>query len=175
MTDAELVRRTLRGDKDAYRMIVERYQPIALRTGYLITGSRADAEEVVQDAFVKAHRSLHRFRRERPLRPWILAIVANEARNRRRANERRPATRLEAIAEWADDAPSAAAVVLSGERRRQLGAALTHLSSSDRDVIACRFFLDLGEAEIATVLGLRRGTVKSRLSRALERLRGELP
>jgi RNA polymerase sigma-70 factor (ECF subfamily) len=173
-TDAELVRRTLQGDTDAFRTLVERYQSIVLKTAYVITGSRADAEEAAQDAFVKAHRSLGRFRRDRELRPWLLTIVANEARNRRRSNRLRATAPLETVAEAAADDPSPDTLALDADRRRQLAAALARLSPADRDVLGYRFFLDLPEAEIAAVLGVRRGTVKSRLSRALDRLRREL-
>jgi RNA polymerase sigma factor (sigma-70 family) len=64
--------------------------------------------------------------------------------------------------------------VLEAQRRRAIGAALRQLSQQDRDVVSCRYFLDLSETETAAVLGLRRGTVKSRLSRALDRMRDQL-
>ena len=169
LEDVELVTRALAHDMEAYRTIVERYQAVALRTAYAITGSSPDAEEVVQDAFVKAHRALRRYDRRRPFRPWLLTIVGNEARNRRRANGSRPAV---VSLDGATDAASPPdAVVLEVERRRAIGDALRQLSQDDRDVITCRYFLELSEAETAAALGLRRGTVKSRLSRALERMR----
>jgi RNA polymerase sigma-70 factor (ECF subfamily) len=175
LDEAEVVRRVLHGDRAAYRTLVERYQSIALRTAYAITGSSRDAEEVVQDAFVKAHRSLPRFRRHEPFRPWLLTIVGNEARNRRRANGSRPVVVASSDDERTHDpAPSPDAAVLAADTRQALGVALAALSQDDRDVIGCRFFLDLSEAETASVLGIRRGTVKSRLSRALERLRASL-
>jgi RNA polymerase sigma-70 factor (ECF subfamily) len=166
----ELIRRTLRGDEHAYREIVETYEQLAFRTAFVITGSAQDAEEAVQDAFVKAHRALRRFDLARPFRPWLLTIVANEARNRRRSVESRSALPLDNDF----DPPAPEVDSFASVRRRELGEAIARLSPADRDAIACRFLLELSEAETAAVLGVRRGTVKSRLSRALDRLRMEL-
>ena len=153
------------------------YQGIAFRTAYLLAGSTADAEEAAHDAFLKAFNALRRFRRGAPFRPWLLAIVANEARNRRRSAGRRHALALRAAEEVrpGDAAPSPEAAVLNRERQDLVLAAVNGLSEEHRLVVACRYFLDLSEAEIASVLGIRTGTVKSRLSRALERLREEVP
>jgi RNA polymerase sigma-70 factor (ECF subfamily) len=176
LDDRELVARAKRGDADAYEELVHAYQGIALRTAYLITGNAADAEEAAQDGFVKAHRALWRFRAGAPLKPWLLRIVANEARNRRRSAGRRAALALRAAGDAApgDAAPSPEAALLGAERREELVAALNRLGDADREALACRYFLDLSEAETAAALGIRPGTVKSRLSRALERLRAEL-
>ncbi len=152
------------------------HQGIAFRTAYVLAGSAADAEEAAQDGFVKAYRALGRFRRGAPFRPWLLRIVANEARNRRRSAARRERLSLRAAAEArpGDAVPSPEAALLSGESNEQLLAAVERLSDEQRDAIACRYFLDLSEEETAAALRVRRGTVKSRLSRALERLREEL-
>ena len=152
------------------------HQGIAFRTAYLITGSAADAEEAAQDGFVKAYRALGRFRRGAPFRPWVLEIVANEARNRRRSAGRRAGLALRAAEEAPSGgaAPSPEGAALAAEEREGLLAALNGLREDDRLVIGCRYFLDLSEQETAAALGVRRGTVKSRLSRALERLRAEL-
>jgi RNA polymerase sigma-70 factor, ECF subfamily len=175
LDEAELVRRALDGESDAYRTIVETYTQLAFRTAYLITGSSADAEEVTQEAFIRAHRALPRFSRGRPLRPWLMTIVANEARNRRRSNEQRLTLPLAPDFEGSGDAaPSPEMPVLAADRRAHIGEALQRLSPNDRDVIVCRFYLELSEQETASVLGIRRGTVKSRLSRALERLRADI-
>jgi RNA polymerase sigma-70 factor, ECF subfamily len=179
LDDRQLVARAQRGDADAYEELVHAYQGIALRTAFLIAGNAADAEEAAQDGFVKAHRALWRFRAGAPFKPWLLRIVANEARNRRRSAGRRTALALRAAAEAGgaapgDAAPSPEAALLGAERREQLIEALNRLGEADREAIACRYFLDLSEAETAAALGVRRGTVKSRLSRALERLRAEL-
>lgn len=173
--ETQLVARARRGDADAYEELVRAYQGIALRTAYLFAGNAADAEEAAQDGFVKAYRALWRFRPGAPFKPWLLRIVANEARNRRRAAGRRAALALRATQEPSGEAaPSPEAALLGVERREELAAALARLSGSDREAIACRYFLDLSEAETAAALGVRTGTVKSRLSRALERLRAEL-
>jgi RNA polymerase sigma factor (sigma-70 family) len=174
--DDALVAKARGGDAHAYARLVERYQGIAFRTAYLIAQNAADAEEAVQDAFVKAHRALPRFRAGAPLRPWLLRIVANEARNRRRAGGRREALALRAGMDrrQEDAAPSPEAAVLEAERRAALAAALAAMRDGDRLVIGLRYLLDLSEEETAAALGCRRGTVKSRLSRALERLRIEL-
>ena len=152
------------------------HQVIAFRTAYVITGSAADAEEVVQDAFVKAYRARGRFREGAPFRPWLLAIVANEARNRRRSTARRARLRAATVEERpsADAAPSPEAALLVREQRAQLLAAIDTLGEEQRQAVACRYLLGLSERETAAVLGCRPGTVKSRLSRALADLEGEL-
>jgi RNA polymerase sigma factor (sigma-70 family) len=171
----ELVERARRGDAVAYERLVERYQELAFRTAYIITRSAADAEEAAQDGFVKAYRALGRFRRGEPLRPWLLRIVANEARNRRRSAARHGVLSLRAASEPppGDAVPSPEAALLVREQRSALVSAVNRLPERDREVIACRYFLELSEEETAAALGWRRGTVKSRLHRALERLRGE--
>jgi RNA polymerase sigma factor (sigma-70 family) len=176
LEESELVERARRGDTAAYEEIVQTYQGIAFRVAYVIAGSAADAEEAAQDAFVKAYRALGRFRAGAPFRPWLLRIVANEARNRRRSAVRRESLALRTAAEQAsgDAAPSPEAAVLVAEQRETLLRALEGLRNEDRDVIACRYLLDLSEEETAATLGLRRGTVKSRTSRALDRLRAQL-
>jgi RNA polymerase sigma-70 factor (ECF subfamily) len=176
LEESELVERARRGDAAAYEEIVQTYQGIAFRVAYVIAGSAADAEEAAQDAFVKAYRALGRFRPGAPFRPWLLRIVANEARNRRRSAVRRESLALRTAAEQAsgDAAPSPEAAVLVAEQRETLLRALEGLRDDDREVISCRYLLDLSEEETATALGLRRGTVKSRTSRALARLRDQL-
>jgi len=147
---------------------------MAVRTASLL-GAGADAEDVVQESFVKAYAGLSRFREGAPFRPWLLQIVANETRNlhrsagRRSARERSAWARTEPLLATAEhDDPALAA--LSAERRAELVQAMARLSSTQRQVVTCRYLLDLDEAETAVVLGWPRGTVKSRLHRALRRL-----
>ena len=173
LDEATLVARARRGDATAYGELVHAHQEIAFRTAYLVTGSAADAEEAAQDAFLKAYRALRRFRAGAPFRPWLLAIVVNEARNRRRASGARERLALRA----ADDphsggaAPSPEAAFAAADERERLLAAVASLGDDDRLVVSCRHFLGLSEAETAAVLGVPVGTVKSRLSRALARVR----
>ena len=176
LSEAELVARAKRGDERAYERIIEQHQTIAFRVAWLITGSAADAEEAAQDAFLNAYRALARFRDGAPFRPWLLRIVANEAHNRRDAAHRHQRLALRAVEERRpDDAvPSPEAALLDSERRAELLAALSRLPQRDRLAIAYRYFLELSEAEMAAALRCRRGTVKSRLSRALARLRKEV-
>jgi len=170
-----LIERARNGDARAFEELVAMHTQIAFRTAYLITGSAADAEEAAQDGFVKAWRALGRFRPGAEFRPWLLKIVANEARNRRRAAGRRAGLWLRAANEVSGEtALSPEATLLDAERRTALVAAVSALPEPARLAIACRYLLDLSEDETAAVLGVRRGTVKSRTARALERLRTEV-
>jgi len=151
---------------------VRRYQAMAMRTAYLVA-PEADAADAVQDAFLKAYAALPRFRDGAPLKPWLLRIVANEGRNRRRSAARRVGLAERAATEEPRGAAAASpeTEVLAAETRSTLIAALGRLRDEDREVIGARYLLDLSEAETAETLGLRTGTVKSRTSRALGRLR----
>ncbi len=140
-----------------------------------MTRDADEAEDASQDAFIKAYRALPRFRPGAAFRSWLLRIVANDARNRRRATARRARlTLLAAHRPSAGAAPSAESTVLAHDTQSALLDALDRLREPDRLVITCRYLLDLPEAETAEILGIARGTVKSRLSRALARLRDEL-
>ena len=139
----------------------------------LLVDDRETAEEVVQDAFVKAYRALWRFRPGAPFKPWLLRIVANEARNRVRSTGRRHALELRLAEGYRPGgaAPSPEAAAVAAEDRRRLLSMVNALSEEDRMVIASRYFLELSGEETAEALGIPEGTVKSRLSRALARLR----
>jgi len=169
-----LVERARRGDSVAFETLVLAYQSLAFRTAFVIARDASDAEEAAQDAFVKAHRALGRFHTGEPFRPWLLTIVANEARNRRRARGRRAALTLRAAVEPGANGEDPEAAALASERRERLLSAVERLSDDDRDVLACRYLLELSEEETAAALGIPRGTVKSRTHRALARLQEEL-
>lgn len=174
--DAELVERARKGDVGAYEELVTRYQQLALRVAFLITYDEGEAEDAAQEAFVKAYRALGRFKPGSPFRPWILTIVSNEARNRRTSRSRRAALalRAEQARPSGGAAPSPEAAALETETRREVLDAMNALGEKDRSVLAFRYFLDMNEADMAAVLGVARGTVKSRLSRAQNRLKHEL-
>jgi RNA polymerase sigma-70 factor (ECF subfamily) len=173
--DAAAVQRARTGDLDAYESLVVRYTVPAHRAAVLL-GAGADADDVVQEAFVKAYRQLSRYRGESGFRPWLLAIVANETRNLHRSRRRRDSLVLRAVAGAGPEAtgPDPADSAMAGERRQHLVDQIRLLDPRDRDVLVCRFLLDLSEAETATTLGLPKGTVKSRTARALTKLRTRL-
>jgi RNA polymerase sigma-70 factor, ECF subfamily len=174
-TDAELIERARGGETMAYESLVRRYQDAAVRTAFLFAPD-GDAEDAVQEAFVKAHAALGRFRDGAPFRPWLMQIVANEARNRRRSAGRRATLAIRAAEDRrpGDAVPSPESAVLDREEQAWLIAAVNGLGDDDRDVITARYFLDLSEAETSELLGVPRGTAKSRLSRALDRLRARM-
>jgi RNA polymerase sigma factor (sigma-70 family) len=166
---------------------VRRHAPAAVRTATFL-GAGADAEDVVQEAFVKAYRALDRYREGSAFRPWLLRIVANETRNLHRSAGRRAAREARAwdqVAPLLAAHPGGAAAGSSGrddtaealersERRAELVAALGRLATPYREVVTCRYLLELDEDETAAVLGRPRGTVKSRLHRALRALEADL-
>lgn len=164
------------GDLDAYEVLVVRYSPLAHRTAVLF-GAGDDAPDVVQEAFVKAFRSLRRFREGAAFRPWLLQIVVNETRNLHRSRSRRAtlAARVVALGGSGPAEVSGADVeALAHERRAALLAAVQALPERDRAVVTCRYLLELSESETARALGWPAGTVKSQLSRALDRLQAML-
>ncbi len=172
--ESAVIARVRAGEPEAYAELVRAHTPVALRAA-VACGAGAEAEDVVQAAFFKAYRSLGSFREGSAFRPWLLSIVANETRNTlRAAGRQRAVAGREAellggeplIPESAD--PLVAAV--DGERRRRLLAALDGLAEEHRSVVVHRYLLELDEAETAAALGWPRGTVKSRLSRALKKL-----
>ncbi|MEA2452887.1 MAG: hypothetical protein QOG04_1597 [Actinomycetota bacterium] len=171
--DHELVERARQGDVGAYEELVKRHQQLAIRVAYLITRDRGEAEDATQEAFVKAYRALGRFRAGSPFRPWVLTIVSNEAKNRRTSGSRRAAlaVRAEEARPSGGAAPSPEVAALDSESRAEVLAAMDLLDDKDRLALSYRYFLDMNEADMAAALGIARGTVKSRISRAQARLK----
>src|SRR2546427_9053096 len=132
-TDGDLFTRAQRGDQGAYEEIVRRYQEVAFRTAYIVTGSAADAEDAAQEGFVKAYRALATFRTGAEPRPWLLRIVANEARNRARSAGRRHQLELRMAERFrpGDAAPSPEAAAVAAEGRRRLLAHAHELNQED--------------------------------------------
>jgi RNA polymerase sigma-70 factor (ECF subfamily) len=170
--DTAVVARAQRGDLDAFEQLVARYEEPAYRLAYLLLRDAAEAEDVTQEAFVRAHAALGRFRLGEQIRPWLLRIVANQAISARRADRRRGhlARRLEGEP-LRNVEPNPEAVALLREQRDAVLGALAQLRPDDQLVLHLRYFLELGEGELAATLGCARGTVKSRLHRAQARLR----
>ena len=176
LDEQALIARAQDGDTRAFEQLVRIHQGLALRVAYLVVRDHAEAEDVTQDALVKAYRSLDKFRVDAPFRPWLLRIVRNEALNRVRGTGRRERLALRAGTDPAsgDAAPSPEAEVILEEERARLLTLIDELPARFRSVVVHRYLLDLSEQETSEVLGLPLGTVKSRSSRALDRLRRSL-
>jgi len=150
---------------------VRRYQEAAFRSAFLVLRDADEAEDAAQEGFVKAYKALKRFRRGHEFRPWLLRIVVNQAltmlRSRRRgvAAAERLAVHEHPLPHTIDD------TVIDRERARLVWAALDSLREQERVVVYLRYFLNLPERELAEYLGCAQGTVKSRLHRALKKLR----
>jgi RNA polymerase sigma factor (sigma-70 family) len=171
-SDAELVIAAREGDLDAFAALVERYRVPALRFAYGIAGN--EAEDAVQDAFVKAFRNLGGFRTDAAFRPWLFTIVANEARNRLRSSSRRRKLELQVRDQPRTVGAATDDIVADLAQRERLVDAVASLPDRYREVVALRYFAGLSESETAEVLSCPVGTAKSRTSRALDLLRARL-
>jgi RNA polymerase sigma-70 factor (ECF subfamily) len=148
---------------------VRRYEEPAFRAAYLVLRDVPEAEDAAQDAFVKAYGALHRFRTG-SMRPWLLKIVINESLNRLKSRKRRTAA-LERAARAEPASWTLDDTVIGRERAALLREALDALGEQERTVIYLRYFLMLSEQELAEYLGCAPGTVKSRLHRAISKLK----
>ncbi len=172
LDDVQLVERAQQGDVSAYEELVRRYQNPAFWAAYATTRDSDAASDAAQTGFIKAYYALNRFHAGAAFRPWLLKIVANEARNQARSARRRSGYELQLAGNRTGDAaPSPEAEAVLALDREVLLNAVNRLPEQDQQALAYRYFLDLSEAEMAEVLGCARGTVKSRLSRARARLR----
>jgi RNA polymerase sigma-70 factor, ECF subfamily len=170
--ESDLIDRAFRGDEAAYEALVRQHQESVFRLAYLLLGDTDDAEDVAQEAFIRAFRMLHRYDRAQPLRPWLLSITANLARNRRRAVGRYFAALRRLVFVTPDAAPTTESESARRSEQQTLWQAVRRLAPADQEVIYLRYFLELSVQETAEALNVEPGTVKSRLHRALHRLRG---
>lgn len=174
LDEQALIADAKKGDITAYEGLVQMHEQTAFRAAYLVLRDTSLAQDATQEGFIKAHSALGRFDRERPFRPWILRIVTNEARNALKSAQRRGRLAQRFVEDrlsQGDAAPSPESAALGRESQQQVLEAIGALKESDQLAIHMRFFLGLSEAEMATALECRPGTVKSRLSRATARLR----
>ena len=169
MTDDEAVLRCQEGDREAFRHLVERYKHPLFGTAYLMTGNAARAEEHVQDAFLLAWRGIRTFRRGSAFKPWLMRILVNTviSEQRKRALATVP---IEEAAPLGTPARQHEEIEAS-EDRQAIREALALLSPEHREVVVLRYFADLSVRQVARSAGLREGTVKSRLHRALRHMR----
>lgn len=172
--DDALVARVRAGDRDAFGTLVARHQRAALRVAAVVSGSTEEANDIVQEAMVKVFRGVDTYRGSSPVRSWVLRVVANEAKNNIRGRVRRLRRDDRAASRELRVVSGAELDALARLEHEELALALDRLRRADREVLGCRFVADLSEAETSEVLGIPRGTVKSRTSRALDRLRLEL-
>jgi len=167
-----LIRHAAHGEAAAWEPLVLAHQEAVFRLSYLLLGDADDAEDIAQETFLRAWNHLKRFDPTRPLRPWLLSIASNLASNRRRSAGRYLAALTRA---FRNEPASSSSIEEKSAKRMEAGdlwKAVQSLSVSDQQVVYLRYFLELSVTETAQVLQVAEGTVKSRLSRALERLRG---
>jgi len=167
--DADLVAKAKGGDRRAFDELVERHLPRVWRVVYRVLRHREDTEDVVQEVFVTAHRSLRDFRGDAKLSTWLHRIAVTRALNHaERAAEkvRRGSEPIEAISEPASTAPTPLHALEAKELRRRLADCLEKVPEAWRAVLALRDAEQMAYEEIAAVLGLALGTVRSRLARA---------
>ena len=162
--EAALVRAAQRGSQSAVEELFNRHWSGAYRAALLVTGDRAAAEDIAQEAFLSALRALPAFDLRRPLRPWLHRIVVNRAIDWSRARALRNEVGADVAAE-----PAAPEVAADGVGDA-IAAALMTLGPEQRAVVVMRYVLELTPGEIGTALGLARGTVNSRLRRGLDAL-----
>ena len=147
------------------------HQEPVFRLAYLFLGDPDDAEDITQETFLRAYRSLKRFDATRPLRPWLLSIAANLARNRHRSAARYLAALTRSFRAEPSESNDIEEHALLDMDADQLWQAVRLLTADDQQIIYLRFFLNLTTAETSQALDVAEGTVKSRLSRAINRLR----
>lgn len=172
MTEGDDIQQARFGDAAAWDRLVQHHQEAVFRLAYLLLGDVGEAEDVAQETFIRAYRHLDRFDSARSLRPWLLGITANLSRNQRRSLGRYfyHVTRLARLTppEFIDPEQETA----RRAEAQALWQAVRRLEHDQQEIIYLRYFLELSVGETAETLGIAEGTVKSRLSRALERLRG---
>lgn len=175
MQEREALRRCRAGDPTAFRFLVEQYGDLAYRIAYLMTRDRALAEDLTQDAFLAAWKGLGRFDLALPFKPWLLRIVVNTCRShaRRKALPALPLDEVEERQAPSPD-PTPERLAVASDSHRAIGRAIAALDQEARQAVLLRYAAGLTVPEIAAVLAWPEGTVKSRLHRALGRLRAEL-
>lgn len=176
MDDRQAIQQLKRGDIHALSPLIDRYQLKAIRTAYLITQDAALAEDVVQNAFVSAYRSIHTFDLERPFAPWFMRSVVNSAVKAVQVFDRNTSLDIPdddsefGTEAFTDTALQPDHLIETAETEALIWQMLGQIPTVQRAVIVLRFYLDFSEAEIAQHLTIPVGTVKSRLHNAKRQL-----
>lgn len=176
VTDRELVERVRRGDRDAFGLLVQAYQRWPFGLTLMMVRQPPAAEEVTQDAFVRAYTHIDRYDSARPFYPWIAAIAVRLAQNWLRqhgVSQRREGTPLDSAAEPVATA-AALTTLIDDERSRALWTAVSRLSSGERTAVMLYYRDELAVGDIALALGVTTGTIKTLLFRARRHLRERL-
>ena len=167
-SEEELISHSQQGDETAFRLIIEKYKSALFGTAYLILQDYQITEEVVQEAILKMWEHLPSLRVNDRLKPWLLRIVVNEARQLLR-RKRVSTVSLEKMSELIGDYDMDE-ILVSSENHQLVRQAVSELPSGQREVVILRYYNELTIPEIADAISAREGTVKSRLSRALDHL-----
>ena len=182
MEDKQIIEQVLAGDNNAFGALVERYQNRVYNLALRMCGNRDDAFDLSQEAFFRAWRSLEGFQFESAFSTWLFRLTANVCLDWLRARKRRPTVSLTTVddeeetveLELPDPAKGPEALLLAAEDRAALARAMNQLPVEYRQILTMRAINDLSYTEIAEILQIKEGTVKSRLSRARLALRNKL-
>jgi RNA polymerase sigma-70 factor (ECF subfamily) len=167
-----VIRRCQTGDREAFRWIVEQYGEVLRGTAHLLTRDTGLSEDIVQETLIKAWTHLPSLRNPANLKAWLVRILVNEVRQAHRKKQV-PSVFLEQIPDPPSDHRATETSAVRVEQQERVGQALEELPLEQRDVVVLRYFAGLSVREVAVAMSCREGTVKSRLSRALDRL-GEI-
>ncbi len=178
-SDIALVRRAREGDYDAFEMLFERHRPLVYRFAYQMTSRRDDAEDIVQEAFVRAYQNLHRYRDEAKFTTWLLRIVTNLCTDQARMSQRRTALEQQeakGALDWMTIGDQEDPIENLEEDRRKvaLRKALNALPAHHRSVIVLRDIEEREYPDIASILGCTVGGAKLRVLRARRALRDRI-
>lgn len=180
-TDQELIDRTLGGDGNAFGILVERFQRKIYRVAYAVVRDESEADTITQDVFVQAYTHLAKFEGRAGLETWLTRIAINRSRDSLRRRKfvslfvrRDEDDESEVMIEPVDDRPDPERQFLSGQLRIAIQRAEKQLSSQQKVIFRLRHYENLSLEEIADHLGLRSGTVRAHLFRAIHKVRKEL-
>ena len=169
-SDAVVVQRVLSGDVEAFALLVDRHHARMARYAFHLLGSEAEAEEAVQDSFVRAYRSLATYKEQERFGAWILRILVNRCRTRLVRDKRRE----EVAAAWIREAELAFDPSDRLAMRDELAVALARLPAEQREAVVLRYADELGYDEISSITGAGISALKMRVKRGCERLRAIL-
>lgn len=172
MDERDAIQRCLRGDKEAFAVVVRQYQTPILALCLRMTGNRDDAADVAQQAFIAAYRHLDRYDPDQPFRPWLYRIATNECiAFLRRRKPQTVTTESDVLEQVSDPAEGAPALVDLAEGREEVREAVSRLAPTYRQVVVAYYFQELSYQEIARQTGIPVGTVGTLLFRAKQQLR----